>query len=94
MKEQALVPVGHTDKLGHVGRGESFEVAQNDHLALTVWQLGQELLHAGGEVLGHKAVVDPVGPWLRRRRPCAELVEGLLDDALIRAPGPLFAVRR
>ena len=94
MKEQALVPVGHTNKLGHVAGGQSFEVAQHDDLALAVWQLGQELLHAGGEVLGDEAVVDPVGPRLRRCRPCAELVEAVLDDALIWASRPLFSVSR
>ena len=63
-------------------------------MALTVGQRGQELLHAGGEMLGHESVVDPVGPRLRRCGPCPGTVEPILDDAVVGATRSLLAAGR
>jgi hypothetical protein len=94
VQQHALVSVAHADEARDVAWGKSFDVAQHDNLALTVGQLGQELLHTRCEMLGRDSVVDAVGPGFRRCRPRPGPVEAVLDDAFIGTSRALFAACR
>ena len=61
------------------------DVTQHHDLPLCLGQLRQERLDAGGELLGHEVVVDPIRPRHGRRRPVALGIEAL-PEVFLRPP--------
>ena len=93
MEEHALVAVGDTHQVGHLGGRQSLDVAEQDDLSLRLVQLREQLDHTSGEVLGHDPVVGAIRPELGRIDPRASGVEPF-DVALVVWPSGALLLRR